>query len=148
MCKSTCVRPFTQQAARPAARRSPACKPHDVRRNADATLPAGDAPGQRAAPCAAAAMLRGAQAAGLAVLAWFAHQQAAAAVFLEAQGQDVAREALRKTMRYAAVLPLAALNTTVRDSSGLFQLLNLAVYRFVNVYLFILFVRCALQPSH
>lgn len=93
-------------------------------------------------------MLRGAQAAGLAVLAWFAHQQAAAAAFLEAQGQDAAREALRKTMRYAAVLPLAALNTTVRDSSGLFQLLNLAVYRFVNVYLFILFVRCALQPSH
>lgn len=82
---------------------------------------------------------------GAAITAWISQQQAQAAVWTTEHGADEVSKALRNSMRFTVVLPFASAAT--RDTGQLFLMLNQAVYQFVNVYLFILFLRYVVYSS-
>jgi hypothetical protein len=71
---------------------------------------------------------------------WISQQQAQTAEWAAKQGMQDVMKALRNSRRLSMILPFASVAAT-RDTGQLFLMLNQAVYQFVNVYLFILFLR-------
>ena len=76
---------------------------------------------------------------------WLRKQQA---IVQQVAKEQAASVGWRSAIRFAAVAAGAAMRdgkiVATKSSGDLFLLLNKAVYQFVNVYLLILFLRCAL----
>jgi hypothetical protein len=80
--------------------------------------------------------------------AWAAQRHVDLATAAAEAGTVDLREVLRNARRNAIIIPFASAAVGARDASQLFLLLNQAVYQFVNLYLLMLFMRCAaLQAS-
>jgi hypothetical protein len=80
--------------------------------------------------------------------AWAAQRHVHLATAAAEAGTVDLRQVLRNARRNAIIIPFASAAVGARDASQLFLLLNQAVYQFVNLYLLMLFMRCAaLQAS-